>query len=572
MPPGAVTRPVWAATLAAVLPDELRKQFPLTAAAFADCRDDNEQGRAAPRDAPRASEDALRHIAYLDQRFRRRSQVALSPRRQTARDPAPPRFDVVLAGGGLSLIYAVALGQAGHRVAVFDRRRIGCGHREWNISRDELRPLVESGLFTAAEVDRLVRMQYESGFCRFAGGGTYSVRDVLDCVIDAEALLEGLRERAAAAGVVLLDHHELVGYSLARRGDGDRAGDGVDVHVRPVPSATRRAQPGRDNEAAAPDGPPVSTLRARLFIDGLGAASPHARFDLCCPTVGGVLDGLQLGSGPLEMDPSVGEILVTTEGIEAGQQHIWEGFPAPPAPKDADAPSRRMTVYLFYYARPRCLDRVGPYPLLSLYERFFETLPRYKRGPLRLVRPTYGYIPAYTRLGPMPTAPSDRVFLVGDAAGRHSPLTFCGFGSMIRSFWPVTQGLLRCLRDDQLDQATLSALWREPPALQVLGGLTLMMSPPEDEPVDEPEGINQLLDAAFAALHAMGQKAYAAFLKDDFDAATFVRFMLDAAARHPAVYRKVFVHLSPTEVATWLWRLGRLGLASRGQRGPGVAR
>ncbi|MFO0572899.1 MAG: lycopene cyclase [Polyangia bacterium] len=546
-----------------MLPDELRKQFPLTAAAFAD------PSAAHGRADPRAADEALRHIAYLDQRFRRRSQVAITPRRRSARAPAPPRFDVVLAGGGLSLIYAVALGRAGHRVAVFDRRRIGCGHREWNISRDELRPLVESGLFTAAEVERLVRMQYESGFCRFAGGGSYSVRDVLDCVIDAEALLTALRERATAAGVVLLDHHELVGYSPARFRDGD----GIDVHVRPVAPAAGRARPqGRDDEADAPDGAAGLTLRARLFIDGLGAASPHARFDLCCPTVGGVLDGLQLGSGPLEMDPSVGEILVTTEGIEAGQQHIWEGFPAPPAPEDADQPSRRMTVYLFYYARPRCLDRVGPYPLLSLYERFFETLPRYKRGPLRLLRPTYGYIPAYTRLGPMPAAPSDRVFLVGDAAGRHSPLTFCGFGSMIRSFWPVTQGLLRCLRDDQLDRATLSSLWREPPALQVLGGLTLMMSPPEDEPVDEPEGINQLLDAAFAALHAMGQKTYAAFLKDDFDAATFVRFMLDAAARHPAVYRKVFVHLSPTEVATWLWRLGRLGLATRGQRASGVAR
>jgi lycopene cyclase CruA len=548
-----------------VLPDALRKQFPLTAAAFADLRD--EQGRADPR----AADEALRHIAYLDQRFGRRSQAAPvlhPPQRRAGREPAEqPRFDVVLAGGGLSLIYAAALGRAGARVAVFDRRRIGCGHREWNISRDELRPLIESGLFTAAEVERLVLLQYDSGFCRFAGGGSYPVREVLDCVIDAETLLAALRERAAAAGVVLLDHHELIGYSLER--------DGVSVQVRPVSPAPRRSlAPGRDDEAAA--APPALTLRARLFIDGLGAASPHARFDLCCPTVGGVLDGLQLGSGPLEMDPRLGEILVTTEGVEAGQQHIWEGFPAP-APASSslghrDEPSRRMTVYLFYYARTRSLDRVGPYPLLSLYERFFETLPRYKRGPLQMVRPTYGYIPAYTRLGPMPAAPSERVFLVGDAAGRHSPLTFCGFGSMIRSFWPVTQGLLRCLRDDRLDQATLSALWREPPALQVLGGLTLMMSPPEDEPVDDPDGINRLLDAAFAALHAMGQDAYAAFLKDDVDAATFVRFMLEAAARHPAVYRKVFVHLSPTEVATWLWRLGRLGLATRGQRGSGVAR
>ena len=36
-------------------------------------------------------------------------------------------------------------------------------------------------------------------------------------------------------------------------------------------------------------------LQARLFIDALGAQSPHAAFDLLCPTVGGVLDDLELG-------------------------------------------------------------------------------------------------------------------------------------------------------------------------------------------------------------------------------------------------------------------------------------
>lgn len=530
-----------------MLPVDLRARFPLTAAALGAGPGPGQVsdggGAALASSSSEAGDAALRHIAYLDQRFGRRAQVAIETLR---RGPAEaPRFDVVVAGGGLSLIYAAALQRAGLRVAVFDRRRIGCGHREWNISREELHPLVESGLFSAAEVERLILLSYEHGFCRFAGGGCYPVRDVLDCVVDAEALLTGLRARAAAAGVVLLDHHELVGYTLDP--------DGVSVRIRPV-------EPPQGAE---------KRLRARLLIDGLGAASPHARFDLCCPTVGGVLDGLTLGDGPLEMDPKVGEILVTTEGIEAGQQHIWEGFPAPSPPSlsspvsrgaSGGGPSGRMTVYLFYYARARSLDRAGPYPLLALYERFFETLPRYKRGPLRLVRPTYGYIPAYTRLGPMPAAPSARVFLVGDAAGRHSPLTFCGFGSMIRSFWPVTQGLVRCLRAGTLDPASLAALWREPPALQVQGGLTLMMAPPEDEPVEEPDGINQLLDAAFASLHALGQDAYAAFLKDDVDAATFVRFMRDAAARHPAVYRKVFAHLSPTEVATWLWRLGRLAL------------
>jgi lycopene cyclase CruA len=454
-------------------------------------------------------------------------------------------------GGGLSLIYAATLARAGLSVCVFDRRRIGCGHREWNISRRELSPLIESGLYSRAEVERLIRMQYRTGICRFQGGPAYPVREVLDCVVDAEALQAGLRQRAEAAGVTLLDHHSLVGY----RSDGR----GVTVAVEPTaPAQTpQKAQKAR------------RSLRARVLIDALGAHSPHARFDLCCPTVGGVMDGLTLGNDPRDLDPEVGEILVTTEGVEDGQQHIWEGFPAPSqGSHDGPGHGPAMTIYLFYYQRAdevAAAVRRGDHPLLSLYERFFTTLPRYKSGPLRLVRPTYGYIPAYTRLGlrAPPASPRDRVLLVGDAAARHSPLTFCGFGSMIRSFLPVSQGLVRLLGEDRLDRRSLAALWsREegsvsPPALEVMGGLTLMMMPPPGGALEEPDGINELLDAAFATLSGMGETTYAAFLQDSVDASTFITFMLGAAARHPAVYRKVLAHLTPAEAASWMLRLLR---------------
>lgn len=530
----------------------LHRSFPNTAAAFATLPD----GLAA-----------LGHIVELEEGFGRRAAAAgcglcaggmdAAGRAASAFEP----FDVVLAGGGLSLIYAAALSRLGLRVCVFDRRRIGCGHREWNISRRELQPLVTSGLFTADEVQRLIRMQYRHGICRFGSGPAHAVAGVLDCVVDAEGLLEGLRQRALAAGATLLDYHAFAGYRVVP--------GGVEVEVTP------NAQPARKR------------LVGRLLVDALGVRSPHARFDLLCPTVGGVMEGLKLGSGLDEMDPEVGEILVTTEGVEDGQQHVWEGFPARPSDGQAGA----MTIYLFYYQR---IDQVRAedHPLLSLYERFFTTLPRYKRGPLRMVRPTYGYIPGYTRLGlgkkAPPASPCDRVLLVGDAAARHSPLTFCGFGSMIRSFWPVSQGIARLLAEDKLDRRALAALWSasrplpgaadpsppeqlpdqwvdqrsdqqvDPPALLVMGGLTLMMVPsPGGSSVEEPDGINQLLDAAFATLRELGEEVYAAFLQDRVDAKTFVRFMLRTSARHPAVYRKVLEHLTLLEAATWLLRLAR---------------
>jgi lycopene cyclase CruA len=483
---------------------DLRSRFPLTFDALAALPD----GQAA-----------LEHIALLEREL-------TTPRTPALSDDGPdrgfrPDFDVVLAGGGLSLVYAAVLARAGLRVAVFDRRRIGCGHREWNISRAELRPLVESGLFVQDEVDRLIRLEYDHGIVRWHGGGTYPVTGVLDCVIDAEWLLGELRARAQAAGATLLDHHAFAGY---RVGSG-----GVLVQLHNQVMQTHQ-------------------LSARLFVDGLGATSPHAAFDLCCPTVGGVLDGLPLGEDPDALDVRVGEILVTTEGIEDGRQHIWEGFPAP---------DQRLTTYLFYYTEPK---RLPEHPLFSLYERFFHTRPRYKRGEPTLGRATYGFIPAYSRLRPMPVAPRERVVLVGDAAGRHSPLTFCGFGSMIRSFLPVSRGLRDCLERDTLDRRSLASVWSEPPSLGVMGGLTLMMIPDRRGRAPTGDQVNQLLDAAFASLAELGNDTYASFVRDQVGFRDFVRFMNRTAERRPGLYDQVFAQLSPSELVRWTARLATLGL------------
>jgi lycopene cyclase CruA len=482
--------------------DALRADYPRTVEAFA----------ALPEGAA-----ALTHVAELEGRWNRRDAFAIDEAGPD-RD-ARPDFDVLLAGGGLSLFYGAYLALRGLRVAIFDRGEIGRTHREWNASRVELQPLVSSGLFTQAEADELVEVEYKEGICRWHGGGTYPVRQVLDCVVAATPLVTGLRARAERHGATLLPRHALVGYG---RGKG-----GVEVRL------------------AGPDG--ERRLSGRVLLDATGAASPHARFDLCCPTVGGVLADVPRGPAPDELDPLRGEILVTTEDVEDGRQHIWEGFPGP---RDV------ITTYLFYYEQPA---RLPPRPLLSLYERFFQTLPRYKRGPARLVRPTYGYIPAYTRLAEMPASPSDRVLLVGDAASRHSPLTFCGFGSMLRSFQPVSDRLLACLGEERLSRRALADCWHEPPALRVMGGLTLMMA---ERPAHarDPHDVNALLDAAFATLHEMGQDVYADFVRDRIGFSAFIAFMRQTAKKRPQIYDEVFAHLSKGEIARWTVRLAGLRL------------
>jgi lycopene cyclase CruA len=158
----------------------------------------------------------------------------------------------------------------------------------------------------------------------------------------------------------------------------------------------------------------------------------------------------------------------------------------------------------------------------------------------------------------MPAA-RDRVLLVGDAAGRHSPLTFCGFGSMIRSFLPVADALRERLDADKLDARALASVWREPPGLAVMGGLTLMMVPGR-RPSSDPNSVNQLLDAAFSSLAELGDDLYGAFVRDQIGFSDFMRFMRATAKKRPSIYDEVFAQLSKAEIARWSWKLGGLAL------------
>jgi lycopene cyclase CruA len=482
---------------------------------------DADEARSRLASLPGGAE-ALDRIAHLE--------ASWGQRRPFARLSAPdkmtsPDADIIFAGGGLWLTLATYLARRGLRVIVLDRGLIGQGHREWNISGPELAPLTASGLFSPAEVEALLVARYDHGVCRWHGGGSWPVHGVLDHAVDGEAYLGALRRKAEEQGVRLLDRHAIEAIGTGAGGARVRARD---------------ASGG------------VVELSARLLVDALGSASPHAQVDLGCPTVGGVLGGLEAGDGPTQVNPRVGDILVTTEHREDNRQHIWEGFPG----RDGD-----QTTYLFYYARAGALPRQ---PLLSLYGRFFRTLPRYKRGTPELKRLTYGIIPGWSRLGPSAGAPAPGLLLVGDAAARHSPLTFCGFGSMVRTFVSIGDGIVRALAADDVSCERLERLAPDPALLRAVGALALLMAEPQG--TTDPAATNRLLDAAFGSLHQGGDAFYGSLLRDEMGAWDFAVFLQRVSRLRPEVYRDVGRYLRPTELGRWVLSVARgaaLGLPDK---------
>ena len=167
---------------------------------------------------------------------------------------------------------------------------------------------------------------------------------VLDCVVDAERLLDGLRARAEAAGATLLDHHALAGYRVGK--------GGVAMHVD-------RADAHADARACS------STAWAR--------PARTRRSISCCPTVGGVLG--DLGDGRRRRSRSIRASARSSSPPKASKKIASTSGKASPAP------GGRFTTYLFYYTEPQQLPAQ---PLRALYERFFATRARYKRGDATL--------------------------------------------------------------------------------------------------------------------------------------------------------------------------------------------
>jgi lycopene cyclase CruP len=417
-------------------------------------------------------------------------------------------WDLVICGGTLGILVGAALAQRGYRVALVERGVLRGRTQEWNISRSELQALTELGLLSPVELEQAIVTEYNPARLSFHKGVELWVEDVLNVGVDPVFLLETLKSKFLEAGGKLIEQAAFESATMHPNG----------VCIQTADSA------------------PTTPLTARVLLDAMGHFSPIVRQarrgrqpDAVCLVVGTCAQGFA--------ENETGDLFASITPIQNQCQYFWEAFPAHDG----------RTTYLFTY-----LDAHPSRPSLeALFEDYFRLLPAYQGrelDQLQFQRALFGFFPCYRQ--PLQLT-WNRILAIGDSSGSQSPLSFGGFGAMIRHLPRLTRGLDAALSADLLDCQNLALLQPYQPSLAVTWLFQRAMSVGVEQQI-APDQINQLLSGVFEQMERLGEPVLKPFLQDVVQFPALFQTMLWVAIRHPGLVLKVIPQVGLPTLVEWL--------------------
>lgn len=428
--------------------------------------------------------------------------------------------DVIVCGGTLGIFIGCALQRYGWRVIVIEQGILRGRAQEWNISRRELDAFLELDLLTPEELEHAIATEYNPGRIAFQNSPEFWVRDVLNIGVDPVILLETLKTRFLALGGQL---REKTGFKQAIVHP-----DGVTVEI--------------NNELSQ-----SSPIKARLLLDVMGHFSAIARQarqgsqpDGVCMVVGSCASGIP--------QQEFGDLLVSFTPIQKQCQYFWEAFPA----RDG------RTTYMFTY-----VDADPSRPSFSeLFADYLYWLPKYQNVDLASVqfkRTLFGFFPAFKQ-SPLPPF-CDRILQVGDSSGNQSPLSFGGFGALVRHLVRLTNGIDEALSNNLLSQSDLSLLQPYQPNLSVTWLFQKAMSVGVEQKI-ESDRINYLLSTVFQSMSKLGDPVLKPFLQDVVQFPALSKTMLSMALADPILVAQIVQQVGVVALLDWLKHYLNLGAYS----------
>ncbi|VEP14856.1 Flavin-dependent dehydrogenase [Hyella patelloides LEGE 07179] len=420
--------------------------------------------------------------------------------------------DVVICGGTLGILLGAALQKLGVQVTVIERGLLKGREQEWNISRQELDIFCELELLTEAELEQAIATEYNPGRVGFLGGRDIWVEDVLNIGVNPIYLLEKLKKKFVNTGGKLLEN---TGFQSATI-----SADGVEVKTD------------------------LGKLTTRLLIDAMGHFSPIVKQirkgvkpDSICTVVGSCADGYERNE--------TGDLIYSFTPIINQCQYFWEAFPA----------REGRTTYMFSYldAHP---ERPSLDYFMSEYLRLLSDYQNVNLEQLDFKRFLFGFFPAY-RQSPL-KIPFDRILAIGDSNGGQSPVSFGGFGAMVRHLKRLTKGVYEALQTNSLTQKDLTLIQPYQPNISVTWLFQKTMSVEVKQKIN-PNQINNLMNGVFSVMERLGDDIMKPFLQDVIQ---FIPLAKTLPLVNPKLVLPILPQVGINPLLSWSWEYFNLALYS----------
>eukprot|EP00179_Madagascaria_erythrocladioides_P024047 CAMPEP_0198330896 /NCGR_PEP_ID=MMETSP1450-20131203/17224_1 /TAXON_ID=753684 ORGANISM="Madagascaria erythrocladiodes, Strain CCMP3234" /NCGR_SAMPLE_ID=MMETSP1450 /ASSEMBLY_ACC=CAM_ASM_001115 /LENGTH=637 /DNA_ID=CAMNT_0044035229 /DNA_START=57 /DNA_END=1970 /DNA_ORIENTATION=- len=475
-----------------------------------------------------------------------------------------PTYDVVVCGGTLGIFVATALQRMGRRVAVVEQGPLKGRDQDWNISRDEifhaLRPL---GL-SDEEIEETIVNEFNPMRVAFTHGDGFSthVNDVLNIGVSPSLLIDKVRDRFLAEGGSL--------YDFCRFKAVDVFEDAARVTIVPRRPQTKDATggaagaggSGQFEQGAAASMDEDISFSTKLVIDCMGNFSPIAgqsrrgswtKPEGVCLVVGSCSDGFT-AEAKSELG---GDLMVSIDDVDTkrNQQYFWESFPA----------SDGHTTYMFTYAT----SDPSRASLVDVFDDYLTQLPKYAAeggiggasidsedfsvSNLEPRRVFFGFFPAYKKHSPLQPA-FDRVLHIGDASGLQSPLSFGGFGSLMRHMGRLTVGIDEALAEpSRLRSSKLRLLTPYQPNLAVTWLFQKAMAVPTSGPAMGDSGlISRILCTMFEVMDKHRDPTLMlSFLRDVVQFRPLALSILGMSFKDIALSAKTLALVGPLSLLDW---------------------
>lgn len=376
-------------------------------------------------------------------------------------------FDVIICGGTLGIFVAATLQKKGYKIALIERGILQGRDQEWNISRHELNCLLDLELLTPSELETIIFTEYNPARVSFYKGYELWVKDVLNVGVSPKLLIAKVQEKFLSWGGIILENTIF---------------DNAIISENAVTVKTDKQE-----------------LKTKLLIDSMGHFSPIIKQlrkgekpEGVCLVVGSCGKGFS--------NNETGDLIASFTPIQNQCQYFWEAFPA----KDG------RTTYLFTYldAHP---DRIS---LTEFMAEYLRLLPEYQQIDLENIdfqRFLFGFFPAY-RQSPIQIT-WNRILAVGDSSGSQSPVSFGGFGAMMRHLNRLTNAIDSALQYDSLTAKDLGLIQPYQPNISVTWLFQKTMSVAIDTQAN-PNQINNLMSGVFEVMDKLGDDVLKPFLQD----------------------------------------------------------